>query len=554
MRTLILGGLLVIAASAHAGEAPGFAKKPTATRKNSAVTIDFAVSAPTDVTMWVEDGAGKTIRRIGAAGLGAEKVPSPFQPKALAQSIAWDGKDSKGKPAPAGSRIKVALGMRAKLAEILGQDDTDFPGIHGVGVRPGSGELYVLAEGPGDGKRTVNLSVLDRDGKHLRTLIPAPNSLPWEKAEKLGAFKLPGGKWIPRLFHPTGRCFTPLSGRPTPSNSSSTQPRFQGLAVSKSGTVYRVNRVWTRYVLGMHAADGGAPGNTTIGPWLPKKVVTPKMALSPDEKSLCIVGLQGDTSYYRSKPGHAVWKVPVDPPGEATPLIGDAATAGTGSKLNGPRGVSVDKKGRIYVSDHGNGRVAQFDASGKLLAELKVEKPECLSVSPDGAKIYLLRRLPKEGRTRFFELARYDGMKAAAPGAALKLNCGMATDLLIAVDYWAETPVVWVVSASKYCRFRLLRVGDLGAKFADGREIDTGGSAANMPSLGVDPETDDLFVRRGWGQWLQFKAGTGKPLAVSTNYDEKGSVMDVGPDGSRWWLGRSLKGAGVPLVRTDRDN
>ncbi len=554
-RLTCIAALLALAAPVHAAEAAKFTKGPTARREGKAVRIEFAVSAPVDATVWVEDGAGKVVRRIGSAKLGAKKVPAPFKPGALAQSIVWDGKDEKGKPAPAGCRVKVALGMKARFVEMLGQDDQDLAGIHGIGVRPGSGELYVLAEGPGDGKHTVNLSVLDREGKYVRTLIPAPNTLTWEKAEKLGAFKLADGSWIPRLFHPTGRCFTPLSGRPGIGNGSGTQPDNQGLAVTKSGTVYRVNRVWTRYHLAMHAADGGAPGSTTIGTWLPKKVIAPEMALSPDEKYLYIVGLGADNDRWKWKPGHAVWRTSLSPVGEPKPFIGDPVKSGGGDKLlNDPRGVAVDATGRVYVCDYGNNRIVRFDKSGKKVDELNVEKPVGLAVNPKSGALYVIENLPRKGRRKRVKLARYDDLKSRKPATELVIDCYLGGPPIVAVDFGAKRPIVWLASSNKYGRFRLLRIEDLGGKFGDAREMDANRGAGNMPSLGVDAETDDLFSRVSWYRWLVFEGGTGKPARLDTAPDRKGSVMDVGPDGSRWWLGRNLRGTKMPLVRTGRDN
>ena len=290
-------------------------------------------------------------------------------------------------------------------------------------------------------------------------------------------------------------------------------PPDQALAVSAAGTVYRVNRVWTKYNLAMHAADGAAPGGTTIGPPLPKGVGAPKMALSPDGKQLYLVGLQAGSDYYKPAPGHAVWRVPLDPPGEPGPFVGDPAEKGGGEKrLDDPQGVAVDAEGRVYVADCGNGRVAQFDPAGKLLAEVKVERPAGVAVNPKTGALYVLSRLPGAGGNRSFQLARYDGIRAAAPAAAMQVKSGHADGRVRAADCGGPRPVVWLSSSHGYCPFRLLRIEDLGGQFGDAREIDAGGGAGNMPSLGVDPETEDLFVRAGWYKWLVFRGGTGRPL------------------------------------------
>ena len=85
-RTMAVIGLLA-AQAAHAGETapPFFTAKPTAESVGDAVKIEFAVSRKADVTVCIEDGNGKIVRRLVSGVLGNDP-PAPLKP-GLAQSM-----------------------------------------------------------------------------------------------------------------------------------------------------------------------------------------------------------------------------------------------------------------------------------------------------------------------------------------------------------------------------------------------------------------------------------------------------------------------------------
>lgn len=59
---------------------------------------------------------------------------------------------------------------------------------------------------------------------------------------------------------------------------------------------------------------------------------------------------------------------------------------GRGALLN-PEGLAVDGKGRCYVADGGNGRIAAYDANGNFIGEMRPDSltaPSAVAVSPDG--------------------------------------------------------------------------------------------------------------------------------------------------------------------------
>ncbi|MGB2820110.1 MAG: hypothetical protein WBF17_03955, partial [Phycisphaerae bacterium] len=87
-------GLLLIAAihvpAAATREPPvRFAAPPTAKQADGKTTIEFAVSAATDVEVAILGADGKVVRHLAAGVLGGETPPPvPLKP-GLSQGLAW---------------------------------------------------------------------------------------------------------------------------------------------------------------------------------------------------------------------------------------------------------------------------------------------------------------------------------------------------------------------------------------------------------------------------------------------------------------------------------
>ena len=87
--------------------------------------------------------------------------------------------------------------------------------------------------------------------------------------------------------------------------------------------------------------------------------------------------------------------------GEDAKVMTPNRVISAGSELQQPRGMDVDKEGRIYVADTGHRRVAVLDANGKLVRAIggegkdpgKFDTPEDVAVGPNG-KIYVLESTP----------------------------------------------------------------------------------------------------------------------------------------------------------------
>jgi len=189
--------IFLLAGTASAAEKPSFASAPALSPAGGRKEISFSVKEPCAAAVWVEDADGKIVRRI-AAGMLGPKAPPPFQ-KGLVQRIAWDGRDARGKPVPAGCRVKVGLGLEARFAGLLGYD----PGTVGKVLstaRDGKGNVYVMTHDDYPLRSTPTVLVFSAGGKYLRTLLPWSAKAPWEKVKPYWV-ELDSGQRIPRIHH-----------------------------------------------------------------------------------------------------------------------------------------------------------------------------------------------------------------------------------------------------------------------------------------------------------------------------------------------------------------
>jgi len=72
------------------------------------------------------------VRHLVAGALG-ETPPKPLQPRSLAQSILWDGKDDLGQPVDRSRgpfRVRVALGLKARFRRFVGNNPAAVNGIN----------------------------------------------------------------------------------------------------------------------------------------------------------------------------------------------------------------------------------------------------------------------------------------------------------------------------------------------------------------------------------------------------------------------------------------
>jgi hypothetical protein len=201
--------LMVAAGGLRAAEqAPAFATRPKAVRDGEAVSITFAVSAPTDVEVAVLDAKGGVVRHLGAGMLG-DTPPEPFR-KGLSQAIVWDGRDDLGKPASGGPfRVRVALGLRPRLDRIIGWSGQNLDNPQGIACGP-DGTLYAaFGHNLTAHAFTTVICAYDREGRYLRQVVPASPALPADQRKGWPRMRVEGIGEMPIVHHALSRSTYP---------------------------------------------------------------------------------------------------------------------------------------------------------------------------------------------------------------------------------------------------------------------------------------------------------------------------------------------------------
>ena len=193
--TALLTGLLIRAG--FAAEPAVFTTKPAAVKDGDGAKMTFAVSAPTDVAVYIEDAAGKIVRHLAAGVLG-KNAPKPLKADSLEQAIAWDGRDDDGVQCSAKEgnlkpfRVRVGLGLKASyagqsFAETNQVGPNKIENVIGLTAGP-DWRIYVLSDCSAWVWSTTALHVFRRDGSYEKTIKPFPANLPVGKAQAAGAF------------------------------------------------------------------------------------------------------------------------------------------------------------------------------------------------------------------------------------------------------------------------------------------------------------------------------------------------------------------------------
>jgi len=227
----LVASLTVSAISAAEEAAVKFTQAPTARKVGEKVLIEFVVSRPTDVAVWVLDAKGAPVRHLAAGMLGAN-APAPLKADSLAQGIAWDGTDDLGEPAKGGPfAVRVAAGLTARNAGYMFEEENplyQYMGLPlGIGVAR-DGSAYVIrhlptwyASGP------TGIIRLTADGAYAGTVMPLASSLERQYT-----------KGFPSVVDGKGRVQIPLQGYMSPNSPYEPNlPVMQTPAVRSNGNL-----------------------------------------------------------------------------------------------------------------------------------------------------------------------------------------------------------------------------------------------------------------------------------------------------------------------------
>jgi len=539
-----------------------FTQKPDVRKEGEKWIITFASKANCDATVAIVDKDGRIVRHL-ASGLLGKNAPWPFQQNSLSQTIEWDGKDDRGRPASAGCKVKVGLGLKATYDRVLGWEPRAI--APRALICDAEGNVYVV---PWRESRTdLELIVLDRQGHYVRTMLPPPAHVPPEKLTNLTFTRAVDGRQVPVPRDGYGTLYT--SGPPR--QTMAITPDGRTLLMVTSG--HRNGRFFLRF-----GTDGSVPQhhvaclNEKAGGDYQKGGITGSqdlhMALSPD----------GQWIYFGNSASHrrnqcVVFRArlaDLKPPADKNPwrfgtppevFVGELGKPGSDEKhFKDPRGVACDKDGNLYVSDNASDRIQVFSPDGRLLRSIAAEDPEQIAVHPSTGAIYVLRVPTRPGDARIQgDGKRHALVKLDRDGKAV---CEIPVKHLRAYDArWpgvfcldatAEEPVLWIGD-----RDGIHKVVDRGGKLEKvlsvGEDITAAhpGVPAFCPSYtkvgpAADPFREEVYVPT-WSRagWLRLDGRTGRLIEVVKSV--RGiSEMCVGPD--RLVYAR-IGGAGSALVR-----
>ncbi|MFH1022624.1 MAG: hypothetical protein V1809_04490 [Planctomycetota bacterium] len=527
---LCVGSLLFVEMVAAAAETPGFTQPPSAKREGDTVRIIFAVKAPCDAAVWVEDGSGKIVRHI-AAGLLGDNPPDLFK-KGLVQDLEWDGKDDAGKPVlsgvegpvPGGCKVKVGLGLGARFDKVLGWQPQNIGGVLGLAC-DAKGNVYVLNYGDYSVRSSPVIQVFGRDGKYVKTLLPYPADAPRERVKPLWIEAAPG-EIIPKVCHP----FQSLYPLTWDLSWQTMCVAGQELVFASAPADHGVSRPNDLRLMSLCVTDGAPPARGYLGARLiagPPDAGPAHLAASPDGKTIYATGINGPDPAIRGKlvSRNVVFSVGLDEKGPARVLVGEPFKAGNDEKhLNNPVGIAVDAKGQIYVADRDNDRVAVFATDGKFVGALDVPSPGWLAVDAKRGVIFVVSGAVKTGSAMGMggKLLRFPSWKERVQG-----------ELALPADRWArlavdgsdESAVLWIGLDNQDGKGELWRVEDgkeLKKTVAAGSGIE---GLVRPMYITADRQREEVYVR-DWvhDKMLRFNAAGEAPEALP--YDAAEVTID----------------------------
>lgn len=543
---------------------------PTVAKKGDGFAIGFALTKPDDVLVRIVDAKGDTVRDLVSGVLGWN-APDPLKPGSLSQEIVWDGKDAAGKPAPAGCRVRLSVGLTPRLDRFVAHDPEQIlPDVCGLEVDD-QGRVYValLTDGAADS----HLIRYNRDGKYLETVFPPnPNHLTGKLEDVHRKVDRVDGRALPRR-----RGFWPGFLNRFRNDHGKTA-RHYPLAISRDGRAYIMDaeceRVWVRddergkLVYAKVGGDkpGFGYGQLRIMPvqldpywWLDYAGrESGHWAIDPEGRFAYVV--KGHPLHGSIKMPE-VWKLRLDPfettddfeYNGADKLAQKRYFLGTrpakGQRLEPADAVfntivdlDVDEAGNLFVADSRTDKgengfpptlLKAFEPNGKLASTVEAvelggrKEPlgDVFGVAVAKNALYVVARSGPAGAKGAISSWKSGRLVkfARSSGTALKAVWSIPMDPtshLVAVDEAVNPPIVWVGNGGGPATFS--RVVDLGGKPGEVRQC--GGGIRNR--VLVDP----------WAVALDGKGGV-------YVYDRaRGTIVRTNDDGSEWIESAPIEG------------
>lgn len=561
--------LLAVAAVGGAVRARGaeaaFAEKPAAAAVDGKTRITFAVAAPTDVEVAVLNAQGGVVRQLAAGALGGGNPPPEPLRAGLRQELVWDGRDDFGKAAAGGPfKIRVRAGLSVKFGRFIGAHPMAMGVMSGVAA-DSQGNAYVmsLSHAAAAFKQIVKV---DAEGCYVRTVLPFAADLP---PDRVSAWARHDGTLRPINRNAAGpEFYTRRSFYHDPVLSLLPANDGKRLFLTDGAALYQLGfdggMVDGRFELGKLWGRKALP-NSGDGPV--------HLAPSPDGRYLYYAGpfSSDNKNGYKADPDFPpgrVYRMEIGKgflePFVTLPVAGQLdGYRWTGKHIKFPQhytvphgpvhGVAAGTDGRVFVADQDGGRVAVFDAAGKLEGEALVACPDVLAVHPKTGALYVLaKEIVGYGQYRIQVLKFLpgaEGWKKAAPEAVLDLGLAASGTPGMTLAVNGEKSILWVSGM----RAGLGRIEDRGGKL----ELLPPANAAqavrieNADRMAVDPATDEIYINNAYAETRRFNGQTGAGGEVVL-VDKKGVLeAAVGLDGYLYLqVGPSFSGS---LGRYTRD-
>lgn len=516
---------------------PTFTNKPTLTKEGENYKISFAVSVPTDVEVAVLDNKNQVIRHLVAGVLGGENTPPAPLQTGLKQNLIWDGKNDADKKAEGGPfKVRVRLGIKPQFDGFLLDNPVATGKVTAVAIGP-KGELYLWHRDntANENQGSNKLKVIDRDGKYVRTLMPYPADLSFEKAKVLGALDDVDGSLIPRIFNlqQLNTYYEAIGSRRRPMSD------YCSPVVDGQGCAYWIVGNGRLAVID---SLGASPYETSLSEPLFKDIPfvsgKPTLCNSSDGKHIYIAGItRNDDEWGKNKMAMScVWAI-----NKQTRLaeifVGDPKSPGRekGSLME-PRGLAV-AKGLLFVADGVSDRIVIFkEADRSYLGEIKVKNPQSIGVDSSNESLYVCTYSTK-GKADLIKLKGFnvsqEVFRMALPDT---FEFGAHR---ISVDSTAQPARIWIPTL-RWKTGELYCYEDAGDKFTvkgDLRDL-KGPWVAGPRDLTVDRVRNELYVKHHVQGYYRLDAKSGKfltELDINSsvgNQDAYGSQLVAAPDGN----------------------
>lgn len=369
-----------------------FVVPPSATRNGDRVEVSFTCKDACDVTVAVEDEAGRIVRHLASGVLG-DNAPPPFAKNSLAQTVVWDGKDDQERYVEEKDRltIRVSLGLKPRFERnLIWSPQNRLSDFVPIMVAAPEG-MYVY-----DGYGVDHLRLFDHKGEYVRTVYPYP-------AEQLNAVK--GLNWVDFLEGPKLPFKFSKNQQTLLNGGDNSETNGMGGRAATAMAVHGKRIALAHLRLNRLTTDGNTGGLELQGPEV-KRAYSPRgmnadgkeraagpssAAFSPDGKWVYLAGYGWRVGWSWDYL-HGVARIPYEGDGNLEVFAGslEQDKSGAGEKqFNGATSVACDALGRVYVTDYINDRIQVFNPDGALLKSIPVARPAQLEIHPKTQELYV---------------------------------------------------------------------------------------------------------------------------------------------------------------------